>query len=56
VNNAQIVVELVVGLAVALAVVRFWRQIVAFVVAVVVGLSVIGLLTVVSWVQALPHR
>jgi cyanate permease len=55
VNNAQMVLELAAAVAAATAVIRFWRQIVAFFVAVFVGLSVIGLLTVISWVEALPR-
>jgi hypothetical protein len=54
VNEAQIVLEMAVAAAVAMAVIRHWRQIVAFVVAVFVGLSVIGLVTVISWFQNLP--
>ncbi len=53
-NEAQIVMELVAAVAVAVVVIRHWRQIVAFVVAVFVGLSVIGLLTVITWFQNLP--
>ena len=54
-NRAQIVLELAIAVGAATAVVRYWRRVVAFVVAVVLGLSVIGLLTVVSWVEALPR-
>lgn len=54
VNEAQIVFDLVIAVGAAVMVVRFWRQIVAFFVAVMVGLSVIGLLTVISWFEALP--
>ena len=48
------VLEFAAAVAVAVAVIRHWRQIVAFVVAVFVGFSVIGLLTVISWFQNLP--
>ena len=54
-NSAQIVWTLGTAVFVAVTVVRFWRQIVAFVVAVMVALSVIGLLTVISWIEALPR-
>lgn len=53
-NEAQVVLELAAAVAVAAAVIRHWRQIVALVVAVFVGLSVIGLFTVISWFQQLP--
>jgi cyanate permease len=49
------VVTLAAAVTAAVTVIRFWRQIVALLVAVFVGLSVIGLLTVISWVQALPR-
>ena len=54
-NTAQILAELAVAVMVAVAVIRYWRQIVAFVVAVAVVLCVIGLMTVISWVDAVPH-
>lgn len=54
-TNVQIVAELIVAATVAVAFLRYWRQAVAFLVAVVVALSAIGLMTVISWVQAWPH-
>ena len=54
-NEAQIVAELGFAIAVAVTVVRYWRQLVALAVAVVVMLTVIGLLTVLSWVHAGPR-
>jgi len=51
-SEAQIVAELGFAIAVAVAVVRYWRQLVALVVAVLVVLTVIGLLTVLSWFDA----
>ena len=54
-NEAQIVAELGLAIAVAAAVVRYWRQLVALAVAVVVVLTVIGLLTVLSWFDAGPR-
>jgi hypothetical protein len=56
VNQAQIVAELAVAVTVAVFVLRYWRQIAAFVIAVLIGLGVIGLLTVISWFDALPRR
>jgi hypothetical protein len=56
VNQAQIVAELAVAVTGAGFVRRYWRQIVAFVVAVLIGLGVIGLLTVISWFDAWPRR
>jgi uncharacterized membrane protein YjdF len=55
VDQAHIVMTLTAAVVAAVFVVRFWRQIAAFLVAVFVGLSVIGLFTVISWVQALPR-
>lgn len=48
-NSIQILAELGFAVAVASAVVRYWRQILAAAVAVMVTLSVIGLFTVLSW-------
>ncbi|HEY6794240.1 MAG TPA: hypothetical protein VI248_06120 [Kineosporiaceae bacterium] len=48
-NTIQVMAELGVAIAVAVAVIRYWRQIVALVVAVIVVLSVIGAFTVLSW-------
>lgn len=48
-KDAQIVAELGIALTAALGVVRYWRQIAAFLVAVVVALTVIGAITVMSW-------
>jgi hypothetical protein len=56
VNQAQVVAELAVAVTVAVFVLRYWRQIMAFVVAVLIGLGVIGLLAVISWFDAWPHR
>ncbi len=53
-TDVQIVAELGLAITVALTVIRYWRQIVAAVVAVGVGLMVIGLLTVLSWFGAGP--
>jgi hypothetical protein len=56
VSSVQITAELAVAVTVAVAFIRYWRQLVAFVVAVLVALSVIGLLTVMSWFEAWPRR
>jgi hypothetical protein len=53
-NDVQIVAELGLAVAVAVTVIRYWRQIVAAVVAVGVVLMVLGLLTVLSWFGAGP--
>lgn len=55
-NTVRIVAELTAAVTVAVAFLRYWRQLVAFVVAVVVVLSVVGLVTVISWVAAWPGR
>lgn len=55
-NQAHIVAELAVAVTVAVFIIRYWRQIMAFVVAVLIGLGVIGFLTVISWFDALPRR
>ena len=54
-SEAQIVAELGFAIAVAVAVVRYWRRLVALAVALVVALTVIGLLTVLSWFDAGPR-
>jgi hypothetical protein len=55
-SGARIVAELATAAVVAMAFVRFLRQLVALAVAVTVSLSVIGLMTVISWFDALPWR
>jgi hypothetical protein len=57
VTDVQAVATLGLAIAVAVGVVRYWRQLVALAVGVVVTLSVIGLVTVLSWFGAGPlHR
>jgi uncharacterized membrane protein YhhN len=55
VNKAQIALELVVAVSSAAAFVRYWRQLVALAVAVIVVLSMIGAMTVISWFGAATH-
>jgi hypothetical protein len=55
VNEAQIVAELGLAVAVALAVIRYWRQILALMIAVVIILTVIGAITVLSWCGVAPR-
>ncbi|MDQ1292838.1 MAG: hypothetical protein QG608_719 [Actinomycetota bacterium] len=54
-NGVQILAELGVAIAAAVALLRFWRQVVAFLVGTVVALTVIGLMTVLRWIDALPR-
>jgi hypothetical protein len=56
VNEVQIVAELGLAVAVAVAILRYWRQIVALAVAVIIILTVIGAFTVLSWAGAVRHR
>lgn len=55
-NQAQIAAEFAVAVGVAVFFIRYWRQVMAFVIAVLIGLGVIGLLTVISWFDAVPRR
>jgi uncharacterized membrane protein YhhN len=55
VNEVQIAAELAVAVSVAVAFLRYWRQLVALIVGVIVVLSVIGLMTVISWIDAVPR-
>ncbi len=54
-NDVQIVAELGFAIAVAVTVVRYWRQLVALAVGVIVVLTLIGAFTVLSWFGAGPR-
>ena len=55
-KDVQIVAEIGVAVTAAVGVIRYWRQIAAFLVAVVVALTVIGAFTVMSWFDGGPLR
>jgi hypothetical protein len=55
VTQAPLMTEFAMAITVGLLAVRYWRQLVAAVVAAIVTLSVIGLVTVMSWLQHWPH-
>ena len=53
-NDVQIVATIALAVAVAVAVIRYWKQLVALAVGSVIVLAVIGLVTVLSWFGAGP--
>jgi len=53
-TDPHVAVTVVLAVGAAVVVVRYWRQLVALAAGIVVALSVIGLVTVLSWFGAGP--